>query len=638
MPLLLQDGTPLLLQDGSELWLQNDPLVTGPTINQQPADATTEAGGLVTYTVVATSSGGPLSYQWYGEVEGLLAGKIADSLTRVQVPITEDGQRYYVEVTDDNGTTESYHALQSVVQVVLPTPPGSLYRAAYPDFFPCPNWSYNQGITNHLRRTPFESGWTRQRKHFFEANTSVQMQFSMATGMFDNWSRWMAANGHDWFTLYMDRYNGERALYEVRLTGDIEWQYVAFNRVVASVTGELGSGSGDAPDYGPEVPPEVPPPTDACVPVYFTHSMAGNIAGPGQVVTFTAPAVNGDATAPLAYRWLKDGVVLTGEVGPTLDVAVVEGSVNAKYMVEVNNPCGFDQSNAADLTIAEGYSCSAFVDYLTSQFPGAKGIWDFSESRRYKEVGSSWYFTNLANVGGNDDVGTGFGTSKYFETGVVYDACEKVLAINEANNPDGIKLWFNTEGNPRTSPANTLVYAHKIGRSGSWPQPIWSVYNTMRVNRTGVGTQYKQVNGRVYAVTGASNSTQLRLHFGFDQDGNVVEFYSDQAHNLAQSHLVVLTINAEEPVVSGLDLVVPISGKLWIDGAVAVAGGGMVDIGRASSYTFEAWDFTQDDVSADPTILSGLDINIGAAAWIEAITTDADVEQMYQAYLRNFDV
>ena len=89
---------------------------TGPTITQQPADATISFGHTTNFTVAVTGAG-TLSYQWERNGQPIPnATNIA--YTTSPVSYANDGYTYLVRVTDDNGTTASRLATLNVVSQI----------------------------------------------------------------------------------------------------------------------------------------------------------------------------------------------------------------------------------------------------------------------------------------------------------------------------------------------------------------------------------------------------------------------------------------------------------------------------------------------------------------------------------------
>lgn len=85
----------------------------GPTITAQPTNQYALIGGTASFSVTATASGGSLSYQWYVN-SGLITGANSSSYTTPTLTGTNNGNLYYVVVTDSNGSVTSSTARLSV--------------------------------------------------------------------------------------------------------------------------------------------------------------------------------------------------------------------------------------------------------------------------------------------------------------------------------------------------------------------------------------------------------------------------------------------------------------------------------------------------------------------------------------------
>jgi endoglucanase len=94
---------------GNSLWefeVMGDPNNIGPNLTTQPASVTAREGQTATFTVVATSKTGPLTYQWYRQSAGVesftaISGATsAGYTTPVLSQANDNGANYYVRVSD----------------------------------------------------------------------------------------------------------------------------------------------------------------------------------------------------------------------------------------------------------------------------------------------------------------------------------------------------------------------------------------------------------------------------------------------------------------------------------------------------------------------------------------------------------
>jgi hypothetical protein len=110
--------------------------------------------------------------------------------------------------------------------------------------------------------------------------------------------------------------------------------------------------------------------------------------------------INSDATAPVQYQWFQDGVVLPGEVGPTLTMSLQFEDANTFITVLVQNPCSSYLS--APYMIGDITSEVTTITMLTDaeQYTGYanayNGWLDFDDAYtglavNYKGWGSMWY-------------------------------------------------------------------------------------------------------------------------------------------------------------------------------------------------------------------------------------------------------
>lgn len=87
-----------------------------PTIDTQPQNASINEGQNTTLTVAATTSGGTLSYQWYQGVSGDTSSPVGTDSSSYTTATLSETIGYWVQVTDDNGSTDSDTAVVTVQQ------------------------------------------------------------------------------------------------------------------------------------------------------------------------------------------------------------------------------------------------------------------------------------------------------------------------------------------------------------------------------------------------------------------------------------------------------------------------------------------------------------------------------------------
>ena len=108
----------------------------------------------------------------------------------------------------------------------------------YPAVFPCPTWAYRDVKEANEARAPFDCGWTRQRRRWPECETTLDFTFEMPTDLYDNWSRWVRANGHSWFSIEIE----PAKPVIMRLIGAVQAQYDTYDAITATAQGEFMDG------------------------------------------------------------------------------------------------------------------------------------------------------------------------------------------------------------------------------------------------------------------------------------------------------------------------------------------------------------------------------------------------------------
>lgn len=113
----------------------------------------------------------------------------------------------------------------------------------YPDNFPCPTWQYGEAQSAFPGRTPFECGWTRQRRKSLDPYVHLDLAFSMPTLMYSKWSTWVNANAYSsWFLIPLDKYEGVNRLTIIRFKSVMNVSYSTYNKVIVSVAAEVYQG------------------------------------------------------------------------------------------------------------------------------------------------------------------------------------------------------------------------------------------------------------------------------------------------------------------------------------------------------------------------------------------------------------
>lgn len=125
----------------------------------------------------------------------------------------------------------------------------------YPEYLPCPTWSYGDGTELFLNRTGYECGWTRQRKNIQDNYIQYSLSFLMDTREFNRWQQWVSENGYNWFSIKLDRVAGELEEETIRFITPFTFSYNAYDIVAVTVDAEQYNGKPNPPRQ-PEVPPD----------------------------------------------------------------------------------------------------------------------------------------------------------------------------------------------------------------------------------------------------------------------------------------------------------------------------------------------------------------------------------------------
>jgi hypothetical protein len=112
--------------------------------------------------------------------------------------------------------------------------------ADYPANYPCPTWEFNQQFNGHYERTPYECGWTRQRRKHHSIHTGIGLSFTMSTAELATWTDWVDQNAYNtWFDIQLDDYGFGKETTTIRFTSGITYNYQTFDVVNVSVSAEV---------------------------------------------------------------------------------------------------------------------------------------------------------------------------------------------------------------------------------------------------------------------------------------------------------------------------------------------------------------------------------------------------------------
>lgn len=149
------------------------PVVVAPAITTQPGSATTNEGGTVTFTVVASGDG--LSYQWKKNGTAI-AGATATSFTTPVLAAGDDQTIYTVTVSNAGGSVTSSNATLTVTTTTPPPTGGGDDDPLQP--LTGPTEPYPQ-TPAPMAATPTIAGVTQDHFHFLSWDPSSNGQYSL---------------------------------------------------------------------------------------------------------------------------------------------------------------------------------------------------------------------------------------------------------------------------------------------------------------------------------------------------------------------------------------------------------------------------------------------------------------------------
>lgn len=344
-----------------------------PSITTQPVAVTIDAGETATFTVVAGGTP-PLSYQWsrYGVV---LPGATAATLTLTNVQDADAGA-YTVTVSNAVGTAGS-NVGSLVVTAAAPT------VSAQPQSLTTSVGAAVSFTVTAAGTTPFTYQWKK--------NGAV---IAGATGTSLSFSNVQSADAADYTVVVTNSLGsvtsaiaaltvtalavaptittppqsvtapaGQSALFSVTAAGSapLSYQWRKNGSPLAGATAAtltLASiQPADAGNYSVVVTNSAGTMTSSAATLTVTaavsapvivHAPVSTSATVGQSISFTVTAAG---TAPLAYQWRKDGVVLTGATSSTLVLGAVSLAQTGDYSVVVTNDAGTIASASARLDV-----------------------------------------------------------------------------------------------------------------------------------------------------------------------------------------------------------------------------------------------------------------------------------------------
>ena len=287
---------------------------TAPTITTQPAAVTAIVGGNATFSVVAAGTA-PLAYQWLKGETPVTAGTAA-SLTLTNL-VAGDAGAYRVRVTNPAGSVTSSSANLTV------------------------NAAPVAGTKPALTTQPVSKSVATGASHTFSATASGTAPLTYA------WYKEgrLVASGSNADLVFAAVAPSDGGTY--RLVVSNSAGSAVSESATLTVTAASGSGSGSSGSGGGGSSPGSGSSPAATAPAITTQP-AATTASSATKVTFSVVATG---TAPLRYRWYKDGREIERAESATYELSSARIDSAGLYSVRVSNSAGSITSAPATLTV-----------------------------------------------------------------------------------------------------------------------------------------------------------------------------------------------------------------------------------------------------------------------------------------------
>lgn len=341
--------------------------LTPPEISVSPISKTVSPGVNVIFSVTASSQA-EMSYQWF-RGEAPLGGQTSDSLTLTGVSFPDAGE-YWVRVTNTAGSTDSAHAVLTVMDLPVvnfaPTTPViargtsvTLWITAAGPGTLSYQWFQGQsgdesmpvGTNASTFTTPvlMEATyyWVKVSNEAGSVNSlassptvldPVEIISHPVGGTFqagEGVTLSVEAEGsnlsYQWF------FNGE----EIEDATDPEYTFIAEYSESGAYTVEVSNALGEELSDTASVIVESPP-------VITSHPLSGDYTA-GETMVLSVSAIG---SPTLQYQWFKDDEPVGGATGASLTITPVNVSHAGAYRVRVTNGFGEVLSNAATIAVS----------------------------------------------------------------------------------------------------------------------------------------------------------------------------------------------------------------------------------------------------------------------------------------------
>jgi hypothetical protein len=309
-----------------------------PVIFKQPVINSPGIGTTIAIDVGA-SGAAPLAFQWYKD-GAAIPGMINSSLILATLSASDDGS-YYVRVSNAHGTTNSAIAVikTGVLPLIVEHPVSQTSPA-------------NKAIMMTIKLATFtDDATTTWKKDGNDVNAHEEFGITEFADLYsDNKRKWLKTSDGKWCFLTPEGQlvrNGFTADLNASLwtsPQDLVGYQILFIRKAsatdagsyqATVTNGVGSVVSNPATIEIQAAPVI-----SSHPQNLTVNKDSN-------ATFTVEA----SGSTLSYQWRKDGILLAGEISPTLVVHDVNGSDSGQYTCMVANAYDSVTSNPATLTV-----------------------------------------------------------------------------------------------------------------------------------------------------------------------------------------------------------------------------------------------------------------------------------------------
>jgi len=303
-----------------------------PAVSLSPSDVAVYTGQSAFFSVVADGSA-PLSYQWYYNTNTPVIGGTNSSLTLTNLQVTDSGM-YSVIVTNLFGSDTSDVAQLTVTVPIAPTITANPQGLTV---LPGASASFNVSANGS---TPLSYQW------FFNTNTAI-----------------VGAN------------NTSLTLNNVQAANAGAYQVIV-NNLAGSATSSVAVLALDNTPVAPS----------------FVSQPAPVVALAGSTVGFSASA---SGTAPIYYRWLKNGSIISGATNNTLTLTNVQNADAGSYALVASNSVGTATSSNATLTITVASALPNSAFNLTGfGFQTTGGGFVAENNSAYRKVYNALDFAN----------------------------------------------------------------------------------------------------------------------------------------------------------------------------------------------------------------------------------------------------